>query len=58
MTGMSMRSALAMASRDRKAPMTGPKQERPKKKRKLNLRHITNTHMAHMLTDNQYTSID
>ena len=53
-----VRSALAIAARDRKAPMTGPKQERAKKKRKLNMKHITNTHLAHVIADSQFTSID
>jgi len=34
------------------------KPEKKRKQRKLNLKHITNTHMAHLLADNQYTSID
>lgn len=56
-TGMGMRSALAHAKNDRR-PLSMLKQEKTKKKRKLNLRHMTNTHLAHLLTDAQYTSID
>jgi hypothetical protein len=51
------RSALANVASSRK-PIALMKQDRPKKKRKLNIRHITNVHMAHVLTDNQFTSID
>ena len=56
-TIMGMRSALAHAKNDRR-PMSMLKQQKTKKKRKLNLRHMTNTHLAHLLTDAQYTSID
>jgi hypothetical protein len=51
-----MRSALAYAKTDRK-PLGMMKQEKTKKKRKTNLRHMTNTHLAHLL-DGQFTSID
>lgn len=56
-TKFKLRSALASVASTRK-PIALLKADRPKKKRKLNIRHITNTHMAHVLTDNQFTSID
>lgn len=56
-TKFKLRSALASVASTRK-PIALLKAEKPKKKRKLNIRHITNTHMAHVLTDNQFTSID
>lgn len=56
-TSMGMRSALAHAKNDRR-PLGMLKQEKTKKKRKLNLRHVTNTHLAHLLTGQQFTSID
>lgn len=51
------RSALACARTDRK-PLGMLKQEKTKKKRKLNLKHVTNTHLVQMFVGDQYTSID
>lgn len=51
------RSALAHARTDRK-PLGMMKQEKTRKKRKINLKHVTNTHMAHMFMGDQFTSID
>jgi hypothetical protein len=57
-TGMGMRSALAHAKNDRR-PLGMLKQEKTKKKRKLNLKHVTNTHLTHLLTQGpQYATID
>lgn len=53
-----LRSAMANLVSSRK-PIALMKADKPKKKRKLNIRHITNVHMAHLLADTaQYTSID
>lgn len=60
LSGLGMRSALASAVSSRK-PISLVKAERVKKKRKMNIRHMTNVHMADMLTGadaQQYTSID
>jgi hypothetical protein len=57
-TKLGMRSALANADRSSRKAISMMKAEKVKKKRKLNLRHMTNTHLAHLLVDNQYTSID
>jgi len=46
-TKMGLRSALRNASSQRKS-ITMVKQERPKKKRKMQLRHMTRTHLAHL----------
>eukprot|EP00879_Flechtneria_rotunda_P004507 GHRR01004762.1.p1 GENE.GHRR01004762.1~~GHRR01004762.1.p1 ORF type:complete len:290 (+),score=88.55 GHRR01004762.1:243-1112(+) len=57
---MGVRSALASVTSQRR-PIALPKAERVKKKRKMQVRHMTNTHMAHMFTGaaaEQYTSID
>jgi hypothetical protein len=57
---LGMRSALANAASSRK-PISLVKTERVKKKRKMNIRHMTNVHMADMLTGaeaQKYTSID
>eukprot|EP00882_Tetradesmus_deserticola_P005977 GHRQ01006293.1.p1 GENE.GHRQ01006293.1~~GHRQ01006293.1.p1 ORF type:complete len:303 (+),score=132.82 GHRQ01006293.1:72-980(+) len=60
LSGLGIRSALASAASSRK-PISLVKTERVKKKRKMNIRHMTNVHMADMLTGadaQQYTSID
>lgn len=60
LSGLGMRSALASAASSRK-PISLVKAERVKKKRKMNIRHMTNVHMADMLTGadaQKYTSID
>ncbi|KAF8069496.1 hypothetical protein HT031_001612 [Scenedesmus sp. PABB004] len=57
---LGMRSALANASSQRK-PVSLMKAEKGKKKRRMQVRHLTNVHMAAMLTGAdaaQFTSID
>lgn len=55
---LGLRSALLNSSTLSRKAATLVKQERPKKKRKMQLRHMTNTHLSHMLNAQQYTSID
>lgn len=55
-TKMGLRSALKSCTR--RAIGFLKQEKKPKKKRKLQIQHMTNTHLAHVLNDNQYTSID